>query len=290
MVHSNSSRETPAEAVLPGFRWYTPRTAYRIVDLRGLWEARELIWMFTLRDVKVRYRQTLIGVLWAVLQPLLPLVVFVTMFSLLGKQPVQEGDPYPVVALCGLVLWQLFGTGVTSASACLVSYRHLITKVYFPRLVLPISALLSSLVDFVCAACLIVILGGQYVLPPSPAILVAPFFVLLAFSASLACGIWLSALNGLYRDFGYLAPFLLQMGFFLSPVVYQTEGLIPPRWQPLFAFNPLVGAIEGFRWSVIGQGDFPWFAIAPALLSTGVLLVSGLLCFRYVDRFLTDRI
>jgi lipopolysaccharide transport system permease protein len=220
-----------------------------------------LIWTFTLCDVKVRYRQTLIGVLWAVLQPLLSLVIFVTMFGLLGKQPVQEGVPYHVVALCGLVVWQLFGTGVPSASAALVSYRHWITKVYFPRLALPISVLLSSLVDFVCAASLIVILGGQYVLPPSPAILVAPFFVLLAFFASLACGIWLSALNGLYRDFGHLAPFLLQMGFFLSPVVYQTEGLIPPRWQLLFAFNPLVGAIEGFRWSVIGQGDFPWFAI-----------------------------
>jgi lipopolysaccharide transport system permease protein len=290
MTISNSSRDNSADTDLPDFRWYTPHTSYLVVDLRALWDARELIWTFTLRDVKVRYRQTLIGVLWAVLQPLLPLVIFVTMFGLLGKQPVQEGVPYHVVALCGLVVWQLFGTGVTSASACLVSYRHLITKVYFPRLVLPISALLSSLVDFVCAASLILILGAQYVVPPSPAILVAPFFVLLAFLASLACGIWLSALNGLYRDFGYLAPFLLQMGFFLSPVVYQTEGLIPPRWQLLFAFNPLVGAIEGFRWSVIGQGDFPWFAIAPALLSTGVLLVSGLLCFRYVDRFLTDRI
>jgi lipopolysaccharide transport system permease protein len=293
-LESDASSSNPVDDLKsPEFRWYSSQPTFSFLDLWELWEARELIGTFALRDLKLRYRQTVIGFLWAILQPLVPLIIFtVVTFRLLPPQA-QTLDrpvaPYPLVSLCGLMLWFMFANGLTNSSMSLVNSRHLITKVYFPRLGLPISALFSCVVDFACACSLLIILAGWYAVPPTPAILAAPLFVSLMLAITFAYGVWLSSLNAKYRDFGFLVPFILQMGFFLSPVVYQTDRL-PPRWQMLYSLNPLVGAIEGFRWSITGVGQFPWFAVTSAILTTSVVLVSGLIHFRQVDRLLADRI
>jgi lipopolysaccharide transport system permease protein len=293
-LESDASSSHPVDDLKsPEFRWYSSQPTFSYADVWELWDARELIETFAIRDLKLRYRQTVIGFLWAILQPLVPLIIFaVVTYRLLPpevRSPVEPVAPYPLISLCGLMLWFMFANGLTNSSMSLVNSRHLVTKVYFPRLVLPISALFSCVVDFACACSLLILLAVWYAVPPTPAILAAPLFVLLMLVITFAYGVWLSSLNAKYRDFGFLVPFVLQMGFFLSPVVYKTDRL-PPRWQQIYSLNPLVGAIEGFRWSVTGMGPFPWFAVISAILTTSVVLVTGLMHFRQVDRLLADRI
>ncbi|HWB12530.1 MAG TPA: ABC transporter permease [Pirellulales bacterium] len=270
--------------------WYAPKPAWSFVDLAELWRYRHLIAILALRDIKVRYRQTMIGVAWALVQPLTQLCIFALLFGLLGRTPVEPGTPFLVSAMCGLLLWQLFAQSVTGASASLLANTNLVTKVYFPRLALPISAVAVALVDFCVGVGLLAALLLWYGVVPGAAILFAPLFVLLAVILAVGISAWLSALSALYRDFQYLVPFLLQIAFFASPVIYQTDALIPAAWRPVFALNPLAGAIEGFRWAVTGQGSPPWLPIVTSIPLMAVVLGSGLLYFRRVERTFADRI
>lgn len=277
--------EAPAE-----LRYYGAGARTFRGDLAELSAYRELAWVLAARDLKVRYRQTLVGVAWAVLQPLATMSIFVVLFHWLGRTPAAEGAPYAVVALSGLVLWQLFATIVSQASQSLVANQALVTKVYFPRMILPIVSALVALVDMAIA---LVVLGGLMLwlgVAPSLAVLSAPVFIVMALLTAFAIAIWLSAANAMYRDVGHAVPFLLQIGFFVSPVVYESSALVPDRYRWLLALNPMVGAIDGFRWAVLGQGATAWGPIGISLSVLCITLAGGMAYFRRIEGTLTDRI
>ncbi len=263
---------------------------WRLLDLGELYRYRDLLWMLTLRDLKVRYRQAVIGAAWAVIQPLGTMLLFGVLFDLLGRNPTSGAIPYSVTALCGLLPWQLFASSVIQASASLVNNRHVITKVYFPRMMLPAASVLCALVDFAIALGVLAGLMAWYGLAPGWPVLAMPVFLFLAVLAALAAGLWLSALNALYRDFIYVVPFLVQVGLFLSPVVYETAGLIPARWWTVYSLNPMVCVLEGFRWSLLGLPAPSLQTMAISLAAGAVLLVSGLAFFRRVEHAIADRI
>ena len=256
-----------------------------------LWRYRELLWILALRDIKVRYKQTLIGAAWAVIQPLTTMVIFTTLFRLMGQIPAENGPvPYAVSTFCALLPWQLFATALTQSSESLVSNQNLITKVYFPRIVIPISTVVAGLVDFAISFCILLAMMLFYGITPSWSILAIVPLIGLAGLAAFALGLWLSALTALFRDFRYVVPFLIQLGFFASPVVYETASLIPDKWQTLYWLNPMVGVLEGFRWAVLGKPAPP---LAMLALSTGgilIVLTTGLVYFRRMERVFADRI
>lgn len=270
--------------------WYSTEPANTLAGLSELWRFRHLAAILAVRDIKVRYRQTIIGVAWAVLQPLAQIGVFALLFGLLGKTPVKSGTPFLVSAMCGFLLWQLFSQSVATASLSLVENRNLVTKVYFPRLVLPLSSVGGVVVDFAVGCCLLAAIMAVYRFPPSIAVFAAPFFVLLTALLAIAMASWLAALCSFYRDFQYVIPFFLQITFFLSPVVYETRSLIPDAWRPMYALNPMAGAIDGFRWAMTGEGAFPIVTACASPLIAGLLLATGLLYFRRVERTVADRI
>lgn len=285
-----SSDETLASADVEGLVYFTPPSGWRLLGLQELWSYRELIWTLAARDLQVRYRQTAVGVIWALLQPLAMMTIFTVMFRLMGREPVEEGVPYVVAVLCGLLPWQLFASTLSSASGSLVAHQNLITKVYFPRAVLPIASMAGGVVDFAIGFSLLVLAIAWYGITPSWTMLLIPAFSLLALIAALAAGFWLSALNAIYRDIGYVVPFVLQVGFFVSPVVYETDALIPPSYRLVYSLNPMVGVIDGLRWAALGHAP-P--AVLPMLISLGCLtlvLLGGLAYFRQVERHLADRI
>ena len=278
-----------AQAKLP-MRYYEGRSRLRIVDVAELWRYRETVWILGLRDLKVRYRQTLIGVAWAILQPLTMMLVFAMLFHLMGRVPVVGTVPYAVVAFCGLLAWQLFSTTVTGCSNSLVTNRNMITKIYFPRLALPLSTIVVGIVDLLFAMLVLFGLMAWYGIFPSWQIVTLPLFVALAALTSLAVGIWLSALNAIYRDVGFVVPFLIQVGFFLSPVVYETSSVIPKQWQALYALNPMVGVLEGFRWALLGKSMPPWEMMGISFTILLAILIGGLIYFRHTERSFADRI
>ncbi len=265
--------------------------ATRWFDWQELWNFRELIWILAARDITVRYRQAVVGVAWVVLQPVAEMIVFSGLFSLLGKRPAGETVPYTISLLCGLLLWQLFAAIVGSATTCLVDNRPLLTKVYFPRMVLPLAVCLRPLVDFGVGLTVLAGLMAWYHVAPSLALLMMPLVVLATVITALALGLWLSALNAHYRDFGYIVPFLLRIGFFVSPVIYETASLnIPAPWRVLYSLNPMSSLLESFRWSLIGTAGPGMIAVIASLVATLFVLVTGAWYFRRVERFLADRI
>ena len=258
-------------------------------DVRELWRYRELIWIFADRDIKVRYRQTLVGIAWTVLQPLAQMLAFNGLFRMLESNPLGDKVPYPVMSFCGLLLYQLFAGILAASTLCLVDNRQMVTKVYFPRVVLPLSACLRPLLDFGIGLIVLVGLMLWFRVPTSGSIVLSPLVVLLTVVSGVSIGLWLSALNAHYRDFGYVVPFLLQLGMVVSPVLYLTSR-VPVRWRWLYQLNPMSTLLDGFRWAVFGT-DFPslegMFISSVSLLC---LLVSGAWYFRRVDRFLADNI
>ncbi len=262
----------------------------RWFDWRVVWRYRELIWTLGSRDIKVRYRQALVGMAWIILQPLVQVAVFSSLFGRMMKGPDENGVSYEVSTFCGLLLWKLFETIVGSTTVCLVDYRHLLTKVYFPRIVLPLATCLRPLVDFAVGSAVLVAVMAWYRIVPTAALLVLPGVVLLTVLAALSLGLWLSALNAHYRDFGIVIPFALQMGFFLSPVVYETSRWIPREWLWLYGLNPMASLLEAVRWSVLGARGPEPIAMLMSLLATLFILVTGEWYFRRVERFLADRI
>jgi lipopolysaccharide transport system permease protein len=263
-----------------------PRRGWSPLDLAALWSHRELLFFLTWRDVKVRYKQTILGVAWAVLQPLLTMLVFTVFFGRLAKVP-SDGVPYPVFAYCALVPWQLFAFSLAESSTSLVTNQNLIKKVYFPRLVVPISACLAGLVDFAISALVLGVLMAYYGIVPTAAALFLPLFVLLAVASALSVGIWLSALNVEFRDVRYTIPFLTQFWLFVTPVAYPSS-LVPERFRWVYGLNPMAGVVEGFRWSLLGTGQPPGGLLVASVAVVALLLLGGLFYFRRTEETFAD--
>jgi len=263
-----------------------PSSGWLPLNLRAVWEYRELLYFLTWRDVKVRYKQTALGLAWAVLQPLLLMGAFSIFFGRLAKVP-SDGLPYPIFAFSALLPWQLFAYALAQSSNSLVANDRLITKIFFPRLVIPLSAVLSGVIDFLIAFGVFVVLMVYYEILPTNAFWSIPFFVLLAVATALAVGLWLAALNVEYRDVRYVVPFIIQFWFFVSPVAYPAS-LVPGPWQLLYAVNPMVGVIEGFRWALLGRTQGPGWELMISVAVIALLLTGGLYYFRRMEKTFAD--
>lgn len=261
-------------------------TGWVRINWRELWDYRELLYFLAWRDVKVRYKQTVLGAAWAILQPFLTMVVFSIFFGTLAKIP-SEGVPYPIFAYCALLPWQLFSHALTGSSNSLVANQQLIKRVYFPRLLIPTSAVLAGLVDFAVAFVVLVGLMVFYGIVPTAAVLTLPLFVLLAIATALAVGVWLSALNVRYRDVRYTTPFLTQFWLFVTPVAYPAS-LVPEPWRAILGLNPMTGVVEGFRWALLGTVQAPRTIFAISTVVVIALLVAGLYQFRRMEKTFAD--
>jgi lipopolysaccharide transport system permease protein len=263
-----------------------PSKGWISLKWRELWAYRELLYFLVWRDVKVRYKQTVLGAAWAIIQPVATMLIFSVFFGKLAKID-SDGVEYPVFSLAGLVPWTLFATGLSHVAGSVVDSSNLIKKVYFPRLLVPTGALLSAIVDF-CLA-LVVLLGimlfyGRY---PSANIVAFPLFVLLALVTCLGAGLWLAALNVQYRDVRYVVPFMIQLWMFASPIVYPSS-IVNPEWRTLYGLNPMVGVVEGARWSLYGVGSAPNELVAASTVAAIVLLVSGAYYFKRMEKTFAD--
>ncbi len=265
-----------------------PTRGLRFVDLGELWRYRELAYFLTWRNVKVRYKQTAIGVAWAILQPVAMMVVFTLFFGRLAKIP-SEGVPYPLFAYAALLPWQLFARALSESTNSLVTDQRLITRVYFPRIIVPIATTLAAIVDFAIGTGLLMALMLIYGVTPGATVIWLPFFVLLMLVTVLGVGFWLSALNVEYRDVMYTVPFLTQFWFFLTPVVYPSS-LVPEQWRVLYGLNPMVGVVQGFRWALLGVGEGPSLMMAVSILIAVCLFVSGIIWFHRREQTFVDAV
>jgi len=271
-----------------------PSYGWSALNLGELWRFRELIWFLIWRDLKVRYKQTLLGASWAILQPVLSMVIFTLIFGNLGRMDEGLDVPYPIFSYTALLPWGLFSKALTDAGRSLVMNRNMITKIYFPRLAIPLASVFSGLVDFAIQFLVLIVLMFYYHTTGTVtnAVWTLPLFLLLALVTALGIGLWLSALNVIYRDVGYTLPFLTQLWFFVTPIVYPLSKAVEryPDWQWLFALNPMTGVVEGFRWALLGM-DRPDFGLMA--LSSGIavaILVSGLFYFRRMERTFADTV
>jgi lipopolysaccharide transport system permease protein len=263
-----------------------PPKGWAPLDLREFAGAHELLYFLVLRNLKLRYKQTVLGAAWAVLQPLLTMAVFTVIFGRLARLS-SDGLPYPVFALAALVPWTYFGNALTQASNSLVDQHQLLTKVYFPRLLLPLAAVMAGLVELAISFVMLLLVLAWYGITPSVRLLVAPAFAMLAAACAFAPGIWLAALNVRYRDVRYVIPFLVQIWLFATPVAY-SSSLIPDRWRLLYGLNPMAGVVDGFRWMVAPTAHAPGSGLAVSIATVAVLLTSGLYFFRRMERTFAD--
>jgi lipopolysaccharide transport system permease protein len=265
-----------------------PARGWAPLNLPDLWRYRELIFFLTWRDITVRYKQTILGAGWAIIQPFFTMLVFSVFFGRLGNIP-SDGLPYPIFTFCALLPWQLFSYSLSQAGNSLVANQNLITKVYFPRVVIPLSATLAGLVDFAIA--FVVLLGMMvfYAIRPTIAVWTLPLFVLLALVTSLGAGLWLSALNVQYRDARHLIPFLTQFWLYLTPIAYPSS-MVPEAWRTVYGLNPMAGVVEGFRWALLGSGSAPGPMVFVSALAALLLFVSGLFYFRRMEKTFADKV
>lgn len=263
-----------------------PRRGWISIDLKEIWSYRELLYFLVWRDVKVRYKQTVLGAAWAVLQPLATMLVFSLFFGRLAKVP-SDGVPYPIFSYAALVPWTFFATGLTQSSNSLVSGANLLRKIYFPRLVMPVSSVLAAGVDFIIA--FVVLLGMMlyYGFIPTVNVFWLPLLLLLLMTTCLGAGLWLSALNVQFRDVRYTVPFMIQFWLFATPIAYPAS-LVPEAWRPLYAVNPMVGVVEGFRWALLATDTAPGLMIVVSAVVAAVLLFSGAVVFRRMERSFAD--
>ena len=280
-----SSSATPPMVIQPSRGWISLR-------LRDVWEYRELLYFLVWRDVKVRYKQTALGAAWAILQPLLAMVVFTIFFGNLAGVG-SDGLPYPIFSYAALLPWTFFAQGLSQSSESLVSSANLVRKVYFPRLVIPTASVLAGVVDFAIAFVVLFGLMAYYGIWPSSAIVFLPLFLLLAFATALGVGMWLAALNVEYRDVKYVVPFFIQLWLFVTPVIYPASRVTTklaqlglPTW--IYGLNPMAGVVEGFRWSLLGVGTRPGPVIGASAAVTTALLLSGAFYFRRMERTFAD--
>ena len=265
-----------------------PSKGWAALNLRDLWIYRELILFMTWRDLKVRYKQTLLGASWAVLQPFLTMVVFSIFFGNLAKVP-SDGVPYPIFSYTALIPWTLFSKALHDASRSLVASSHMITKVYFPRMILPLASVLAGVVDFFIAFVVLIGMMIFYHISPTTNVWTLPLFLILALITAIGVGLWLSALNVLYRDINYVLPFLTQFWMFLTPIAYPSS-MIPQRFQMLYALNPMTGVVEGFRWALLGSGQAPGTMTLVSSVVAVILLVTGMVYFRRMERQFSDMV
>src|SRR2546423_389311 len=278
---SDSTSSVPVVRIEPPRGWLELR-------LDEVWEYRELLYFFMWRDIKIRYKQTAVGVLWVVLQPLMTMGVFTVFFGRLAKLP-SQGLPYPVFYFAALVPWAYFSTALSSCTSVVVNSQHVITKVYFPRLVLPLAAICSPLVDFCIGFVVMIVLTLSFgIHPPATAVLL-PALMILAVATALAVGLWTSALNALYRDVAAILPFLIQFWMLASPVAYPSS-LVPEKWRWLYGLNPMAGVIDGFRWALTGRGQPPNVLMVASAAWVVVLLLGGLVFFQRVEANVADRV
>jgi len=282
---SSAIPNSQSEIELPTL-FIRPQTGWTAAGLKELWEYRELLYFLTWRDIKVRYKQTVLGAAWAIIQPFFMMVVFSLFFGYLAKVP-SDGIPYPIFAYCALLPWQLFAHALTESSNSLVANERLITKVYFPRLVVPISAVLGALLDFAIAFVILLLMMAYYGVRPTWAIVTLPAFLLLAMLTALGVGLWLSALNVKYRDVRYTISFLIQFWLFATPVAY-SSSIVPARWRALYGLNPMAGVVEGFRWALLGKSEGPGALLAVSVAVVILILIGGLYYFRRMEAEFAD--
>ena len=265
-----------------------PSRGWGSLNLGDLWKYRELIYFLTWRDIKVRYKQTILGAAWAILQPFLSMVVFTIFFG--GLLKVSSGNvPYPIFSYTALLPWGVFSKALTDAGRSLVINRNMITKVYFPRLVVPLASVLSGVVDFLIAFVVLLGMMVYFHVTPSSAVWALPFLLILALVTALGVGLWLSALNVIYRDVGYVLPFLTQFWFYITPVVYSSSE-VPDKWRLIYALNPMTGVVEGFRWALLNTENAPGPMVAVSAVIAMIILVTGMFYFRRMERTFADMV
>ena len=274
----------------------TPESVQRILiqpskglfnfDLRELWQYNELLYFLVWKEVKVRYKQTIIGGAWAIIQPLLTMVIFTIIFGRLAKIP-SDGMPYPVFTYTALLPWMLFAQALTRSGGSLVYNANLITKVYFPRLLVPLSAALAPIVDFIVSFLILLGMLAWYGIPPTLGILALPFFLALTLVTAISVNLWLAPINVKYRDVAHTLPFLSQIWMYASPVVYPLS-MIPEKWQFLYSINPMVGVIEGFRWALLGKQSPNFMAMVMSILVVMALFLGGILYFKKMEQTFAD--
>jgi len=263
-----------------------PSKGWVSLNLRSLWEYRELLYFLTWRDIKVRYKQTALGAVWAILQPMATMLIFSLFFGRLVKVP-SDGIPYPIFAFAALVPWTFFANGLNQSSNSLIASANLLKKVYFPRLAIPIATVLAGVIDFILAFVVLLLLIAYYRITPTINIVWTPLFLALAFVTSLGVGLWMSALNVKYRDVRYVVPFLIQIWLFATPVAYPSSLLSQP-WRTIYGLNPMVGVVEGFRWALLGTNTAPGLMVAASGVAALLILISGAFYFRYMEKTFAD--
>lgn len=253
---------------------------------RDLWRYRELFYFLAWRDILVRYKQTVIGVAWAVIRPMLTMLVLTFVFGHVAGMD-SGGAPYPILVFCGMLPWQFFATAFAESGNSLVSNSGMISKVYFPRLVVPVSSVITSFVDFLISAVLMALMMVYYGYLPGSSILMLPAFVILAFATAFGGGLWISALMVRYRDFRYIVPFVVQFGLYISPVAYSSTK-VPEQWRLLYSMNPMVGVIDGFRWAILGEQNLYWPGFAISVVGVTFIIITGIWYFRRTERTFAD--
>jgi lipopolysaccharide transport system permease protein len=276
---SDRASAPPVVVLRPSHHWPA-------LNLRELWEYHELLYFLIWRQLKVRYKQTILGASWAIIQPFLAMVIFSVFFGRLAGMP-SEGVPYPIFAYAALVPWTYFANALTLASSSLVEHERMLTKVYFPRLMLPMAAVLAGLLDLAIAFLVLLGLAVHYRIALSLSLCVTPLFALLAAGIAVGVGLWLSALNVQYRDVRHITPFLVQIWLFATPVAYPSS-LVPEKWRVLYGLNPMAGVVEGFRWALVGKGQPPGMFLFASISMVVVILTSGLYYFRRTEATFAD--
>ena len=254
---------------------------------RDVWRYRELFWFLVWRDILVRYKQTVIGVVWSVIRPLVTMIAFTVVFGFLAKLP-SNGVPYPLLVFAAMLPWNFFANALSESSGSLIGNANLLTKVYFPRIIVPVSSIIASMIDFVISLIIMACIMFWYGYLPDWRIVMLPLFMMLALFPVAGAGLWFASLNVKYRDFRYVVPFLLQFGLYVSPVGF-ASSIVPGKWRVLYALNPMVGVIDGFRWALLkGVGEPRWSGVLLSTILSLVLLVTGLRFFRKTERVLAD--
>jgi len=278
-AQTRTLEKSPVIRITPPARWWE-------IPFGEVWEYRELLYFFVWRDIKIRYKQTAIGAAWAVLQPLLTMIVFTLFFGKLAHIP-SDGLPYPIFYYSALLPWIYFAASLQNTTNTIVENQRVVTKVYFPRLILPLSSVCSGLVDFGVSFVMFVVMMIYFGMRPSAAVLWLPAFLLLALLTALGVGLWLSALNAIYRDVRYVVPFLVQFWMFASPVAYPSS-LVPEKWRWVFGLNPMTGVIEGFRWSLSGHGEAPGRSLFVSMGVVILVLFTGVSYFHRMETTIAD--
>ena len=263
-----------------------PKKTFSLQGLKELWQYRELLYFFTWRDFKVRYKQTAIGILWAIFQPFIAMVIFSIFFGKLAKMP-SDGIPYPIFVFTGLLFWQFFSTSLSGVSNSLLSGRSIVTKVYFPRLILPISATITKFVDFAIASGILIALMAYYnYLPNLIGLLILPLLLLISFMATLGLGLFLAAINVKYRDVRYILPFFIQMMLFITPVIYPTS--IAGKYSWILVMNPMTGVIKAARAAILGNAPINWLLLLISGIISLIVLIIGIIYFKKIERYFAD--